>query len=311
MSILSISILIVGVVVAIYTLESHKDTDNENFDDDVQIEERSSVRLVQTTDLKGIYHRSYFYSACLNYERYQGLGYAYCMLPVLKKLYKKEEDLKEAVSRNTEFFNTHLWMVDLILGITTALEEERAQGNDMITNETISATKAALMGPTAGFGDSFFKGVVVTISGAFAASLAIDGNPIAPFVFIIPCLIVMIVTRYYGVMLGYKYGTQLIVKMRKSNIIDKFVSASTIVGMVVTAGLITNYVKLNLAVTLNFAGKEIILNDLVNSIIPKFLPYAITLLFYFIIKKNPKNGLYITLFLSFVIGILGKLIGIL
>ncbi|MPN31078.1 hypothetical protein SDC9_178552 [bioreactor metagenome] len=118
-------------------------------------------------------------------------------------------------------------------------------------------------------------------------------------------------TRYYGVILGYKYGTQLIVKMRRSNIIDKFVSASTIVGMVVTAGLITNYVKFNLAVTLNFAGKEIILNDLVNSIIPKFFPYAITLLFYFIIKKNPKNGLYITLLLSFVIGILGKLVGIL
>jgi len=180
-----------------------------------------------------------------------------------------------------------------------------------IEAQSISATKAALMGPTAGFGDSFFKGVVVTITGAFAAALAIEGNPIAPLVFIIPNLIVCILVRYYGTMMGYKFGTKFILKMKNSNIIQKFVEGSTIVGMMVTAGLITNYVKVNLSPVFKFAEKEIVLNDVINSVIPKLLPYCTVFLFYYIIKKYPKNGLYITLALSFAMGIFGVLLNIL
>ena len=167
------------------------------------------------------------------------------------------------------------------------------------------------MGPTAGFGDSFFKGVVVTITGAFAASLAIDGNPLAPIVFIIPNILVMLFVRLYGFKYGYKYGTKLIIQMQKSNIIQKFVSGSTIVGMMVTAGLITNYVKITLTTTLNLSGAEIVLNDLIDSVLPKLLPYLIVFFFYWIMKKNEKHGIYITLLLSFVIGIGGVALGIL
>ena len=161
------------------------------------------------------------------------------------------------------------------------------------------------MGPTAGFGDSFFKGVVVTITGAFAAGLAIDGNPIAPVVFIIPNLVVCFLVRYYGTKLGYEYGTKLIVKMRKTNIIQKFVDGSTIVGMMVTAGLITNYVKVNLATVFNMSGKELVLNDLINSVLPKVLPYSVVFIYYYILKKNARYGIYITLICSFALGIAG------
>lgn len=305
MNIISIAIFSVGVAVAVYTLSKKEESD----DTYEEIHEDDSKRILTKQDLKSIYRRSYFTGACLNYERYLGLGYCYAILPALKKLYKGE-DLKEATIRNTEFYNSHPFMHNVVMGVTVALEEQKALGAP-IEAQSISATKAALMGPTAGFGDSFFKGVVVTITGAFAAALAIEGNPIAPLVFIIPNLVVCILVRYYGTMMGYKFGTKFILKMKNSNIIQKFVEGSTIVGMMVTAGLITNYVKVNLSPVFNFAEKEIVLNDVINSVIPKLLPYCTVFLFYYIIKKYPKNGLYITLALSFAIGIFGVLLKIL
>lgn len=308
LSILAIAILSIAVVFAIYIL-GKKDDETEVED---EVEEKSQVpqnSILTKKDLNRINLRSYFLSACLNYERYQGLGYCYTILPALKKLYKGD-DLKEAVIRNTEFYNSHLWVNNIVVGVSVALEEQRALG-EPITGQVISATKAGLMGPLAGLGDSFFKGVVVTITGAFAASLAIDGNPIAPFVFIIPNLIICILTKYYGTMYGYKFGTKVIMKLKKSNVIQKLIDSSTIVGLMVAAGLVTNYVKISLTKVLNFGGKEIILDDLVNSLLPKLLPYAMVFLYYYIIKKFPKKGLYITLILTFVIGILGAFFNIL
>ena len=306
MNIISIAILSVAVAMAIYTLGNN--TEDEE-DEEMDAVEDNQVRILTKKDLKSIYHRSYFTGACLNYERYLGLGYCFAILPALKKLYKGD-DLQEAVARNTEFYNTHPYMHNIIMGVSIALEEQRSLGAP-IEPQSISATKAALMGPTAGFGDSFFKGVIVTITGAFAAALAIEGNPIAPIVFIVPNIIVFVLVRYYGTTMGYKFGTTFILKMKSNNIIQKFVDGSTIVGLMVTAGLITNYVKLKLATVFNFGGKEIILNDLIDSVIPKLLPYCIVFFFYYIIKKYPKNGLYITLALSFAIGILGVLFKIL
>lgn len=308
LSILAIALLSVAVVMAIYIL-GKKDDETEVEDN---IEEKSQTpqnSILTKKDLNRINLRSYLLAACLNYERYQGLGYCYTILPALKKLYKGD-DLKEAVIRNTEFYNSHLWVNNIVLGVSIALEEQRSLGQP-ISGQVISATKAGLMGPLAGLGDSFFKGVVVTITGAFAASLAIDGNPIAPFVFIIPNLIICILTKYYGTMYGYKFGTNVIMKLKKSNVIQKLIDSSTIVGLMVAAGLVTNYVKISLTTVLNFGGKEIILDDLVNSLLPKLLPYAMVFLYYYIIKKFPKKGLYITLILTFAIGILGAFFNIL
>lgn len=306
MNILSIAILAIAVVVSIYTLNKKPNGTVEDATSAPNTQQTSSS--FTANDFKGMNLRSFLIGGNLNYERYLGLGFAYAMLPILKKLYKGE-DLQEAVTRHTEFYNTHPWMHNLILGMTMALEEQRSLGGG-VTTDAITATKAALMGPTAGFGDSFFKGVVVTLTGAFAASLALDGNWIAPIVFIVPNLIILILIRWYGLVYGYRYGTSLITKLKESNVLDTFVKGSTVIGMIVTAGLITNYVKVPLNVIFTSGGTKLVLNDLINSILPKFLPYALTFIYYLIIIKSPKRGLYICILLSFLIGILGKLAGI-
>jgi PTS system mannose-specific IID component len=94
-------------------------------------------------------------------------------LPALKKLYPNNQDLKESVVRHNEFFNCHPYTSNAIIGVTLALEEQRAQGNP-ITSDTISSTKAALMGPLSGIGDSVFKATFMTIFAAIGAGLALD-----------------------------------------------------------------------------------------------------------------------------------------
>ena len=309
MNILSIALLGVGVAVSIYVLNKKDETsDSYLIDDNKEVGEKS--RIVTKDDLKRVNLRSYLVGGNLNYERYLGLGFNYAIMPVLKRVYTDEEDLKEAVTRHMEFYNTHPWMHNIILGIVAAMEEERALGGN-VTVESISATKAALMGPTAGFGDSFFKGVIVTIAGGIAASLAIEGNMIAPIVFIVPCIVVMVLVRNLGTSLGYEYGSKILLQLRKGGALEKFIRGSSVVGMLVTAGLITNYVKFNLKTVFVINGSELVLNNLINGILPQALPYLITFFYYWIINKNPKNGMYITLLLSFIIGIIGNLIGIL
>ena len=48
--------------------------------------------------------------------------------PSYQKLYTKKEDQAAALERHMEFFNTHPYVAAPIIGVTLALEEERANG---------------------------------------------------------------------------------------------------------------------------------------------------------------------------------------
>ena len=50
------------------------------------------------------------------------------MIPAIKKLYKTKEERAAALKRHLEFFNTHPYVASPIIGVTLALEEERANG---------------------------------------------------------------------------------------------------------------------------------------------------------------------------------------
>ena len=72
--------------------------------------------------------RSQFLQGSWNYERMQNVGWAYALIPAIKKLYTTKEDRVAALKRHLEFFNTHPYVASPIIGVTLALEEERANG---------------------------------------------------------------------------------------------------------------------------------------------------------------------------------------
>ena len=72
-------------------------------------------------DRQKVWWRSTFLQGSWNYERMQNLGWAYSLIPAIKKLYKKEEDRSAALERHLEFFNTHPYVAAPIIGVTLSL----------------------------------------------------------------------------------------------------------------------------------------------------------------------------------------------
>ena len=119
--------------------------------------------------------RSQFLQGSWNYERMQNGGWAFSLIPALKKLYPNPEDSKAALKRHLEFFNTHPYIASPILGVTLALEEDRANGAQ-IDDATIQGVKVGMMGPLAGIGDPVFWFTIRPILGAIAKPMKKNGH---------------------------------------------------------------------------------------------------------------------------------------
>ena len=105
-------------------------------------------------DRISVWLRSTFLQGSWNYERMQNGGWAFAMIPAIKRLYKTKEERSAALKRHLEFFNTHPYVASPILGVTLALEEERSNGTE-VDDITIQGVKVGMMGPLAGIGDTF------------------------------------------------------------------------------------------------------------------------------------------------------------
>ena len=152
-------------------------------------------------DLKRLFWRSNGVQSAFNFERMQGLGFCWGMLPVIDKLYKNKEDRVAAYKRHSGYFNTHPWMGGIIYGIVAAMEERKANGEE-VDEDNIQAVKGALMGPLAGMGDSIFFSTFRPIVAGICASLALSGVSIAPLLFLIIINLVHFGVQWWGVRRG-------------------------------------------------------------------------------------------------------------
>jgi len=165
-----------------------------------------------------------------------------------------------------------------------------------------------LMGPLSGIGDSLFKATFMTIFAALGAGLALQGNAFGPILFLVPNVLLNVFSRWYFIKDGYKQGLKLVSMFHESSLIDRFVQGATIVGLMVTGALIVSFVSVPVALTFTSAGKQIVVQGLLDKIFPGLLAALITFIFYRILTKNSRGGIYVCLILSFAIGILGKLL---
>ena len=130
---------------------------------------------------------------------------SYTHLDVYKR---QKEDQAAALERHMEFFNTHPYVAAPIIGVTLALEEERANGA-AIDDAAIQGVKIGMMGPLAGIGDPVFWFTVRPILGALGASLAASGNILGPLIFFIAWNAIRMAFLWYTQELGYKAGSEI------------------------------------------------------------------------------------------------------
>lgn len=309
LNVLAVSMLGLAIAVGIAAIGKNNSSEKATGTTATSAASANEPTLLTRKDLWKMFWRSLFTMSSINYERYESLGFDYAMVPVLRRLYTDKDEYISALKRHNEFFNCHPYTTNIVLGVSAALEEQKALGKP-ITDSTITSTKTALMGPLSGIGDSVFKATFMTIFAAIGAGLAMNGNWLGPIVFIVPNVALNLASRYIGVFWGYKFGVKLIARMKNSDLIQKFVQGATIVGMMVTGAMVVNFVVIKLTAKWVSAGKTIALQSLLDQIFPSLLPLVITLLFYWGLTKN-KKAIYWLMLACFVIGLGGKLLGIL
>ena len=230
---------------------------------------------VTKKDLKKTADR-YNFMACniFNYESQMGPAVAWAMAPVLRKIYKKDEEYKEALNNHFNYFNSTTVMSSMILGATLAIEEK----DGIEAKETVQSLKTSLMGPFAGVGDTLVWVLWPTIMGSISGYMAQQGNPLGAIIWFIANIIFWFVKRKMFEV-GYTSGTKLITNLGKSR--TAFTEAASIMGLSVVGALIASSVKMTTA--LNFKVGEVSLalqTDILDKIMPSLLPVLLTALVY-------------------------------
>ena len=189
--------------------------------------------------------RSTFLQGSWNYERMQNLGWAFSLIPAIKKLYTTKEDRAAALTRHMEFFNTHPYVASPIIGVTLALEEERANGAP-IDDVAIQGVKVGMMGPLAGIGDPVFWFTVRPILGAIGASLALSGNILGPILFFVLWNVIRWAFIWYTQEFGYKAGSSITSDL-SGGLLQDITKGASILGMFILAVLVEHWVSIKFA----------------------------------------------------------------
>lgn len=302
------------------------------------------IKLTKSDRLH-VWWRSQFLQASWNYERMQNVGWAYSLIPALKKLYTTKEDRADALKRHLEFFNTHPYLAAPILGVELSLEEKRANGAE-IDNAAIQGVKIGMMGPLAGVGDPIFWGTIRPVLGAFAASLALNGNWMGPIFFFIAWNIIRMAFLWYTQELGFRQGENITQDL-SGGFMQKLTTGASILGMFIMGVLVPRWTTMKFPMQISSVavakdgqvdfskvtgGKATVdsirdvvgqiqggasvtthkvttLQNTLDSLLPGLMPLLLTLFCIWLLKK--KVSPIVIIFGLFAVGILGYWAGIL
>ncbi|MBM6763489.1 PTS system mannose/fructose/sorbose family transporter subunit IID [Ligilactobacillus agilis] len=286
--------------------------------------------------------RSQFLQGSWNYERMQNGGWCYSMIPAIKKLYPNKEDRVAALKRHLEFFNTHPYVASPVVGVTLALEEERANGAE-IDDVAISGVKVGMMGPLAGVGDPVFWFTVRPILGALGASLALGGSILGPILFFVLWNLIRMGFIWYTQEFGYRVGTKITDDL-SGGLLQKVTRGASMLGMFIIGALVERWVSIKFtpvvsriqqqkgayidwdhlpkgaagikeAITQYSSGlsldkyKVTTLQDNLDQLIPGLAALLLTLLCMWLLKK--KVSPIVIILALFVVGVVGHVIGLL
>ena len=246
--------------------------------------------------------RSLFLQGSFNYERMQAAGWLYGILPGLEEIHTDKEDLSASMEHNLEFFNTHPFLVTFVMGIVLSLEQQKAD------IPTIRAVRVSAMGPLGGIGDAIFWFTLVPITAGITANMAMDGSFAAPIIFLVVFNAVQFAIRFKLMTWSYELGTAAI-DVLTSNA-KEFTRAASILGVLVVGALTSAYGATSTPIVLANGDSPIVIQNILDGILPQLLPLALTLLVYWLVSKKNWTPVKCILLLL-VIGLVGAAFGLL
>jgi mannose/fructose/N-acetylgalactosamine-specific phosphotransferase system component IID len=251
---------------------------------------------VTPADIRRIFWRGFALQSAFSFDRMQALGFTWALIPFLKRAYQGQaQRYAEALKRHLVFFNTHPWLHGSILAITADMEARRAAGED-IEPQAIQGMKSGLMGPLAGIGDSMFHGTARPLMGGVCASLALTGNPIAPFLFIAVLGVLHVYVYWTTLDSAYRFGERAL-GLFSSSTLRRVMESAAMVGLMTVGALTAAWIAVSTPLTYTVGKTSVSIQTMLDGIMPKLLPLALVLLVLWMVRRRVKTT---TLMLSLI-----------
>lgn len=149
--------------------------------------------------------RAMFLQATWNYERQQGVGFAWALKPALDRLVPDEAERARRLALHTAYFNTQPSFASMALGAVAAIEERRAAG-EPVDDAATARIKHALGSSLAALGDRLFWFTLRPFAATLGVLVALVVGPWGAAVMWVCYNTVHLGVRTLGVGWGYRGG---------------------------------------------------------------------------------------------------------
>lgn len=164
------------------------------------------MKTIGPLPLASAFARSFLIQGSWNFRTMLGGGFAFAMLPVLRRVYRDDaEGYQAALQRHAEHFNAHPYLVGIALGAACRMELE---GKD---SEEIARFKRAVRGPLGSLGDAlvWVGWRPVTVLAALVLALAGVSPLLTVAFFLLMYNAGHLVLRAWSFWVGLEQGSQV------------------------------------------------------------------------------------------------------
>ena len=256
-------------------------------------ENTTAIQVSPNKRYSQYFWRSWAIQDSWNYERQMNMGFLYGIAPTIDRLYPDQNDpaqvekRKEAYRRHMAFYNCTPQTSAFVLGLASSMEEEYARDPENFDPETINAVKTSLMGPLSGIGDSFFQGTIRTIAFGLGTALATQGSMLGPVLAMVISAAFSIPITWYAGKFGYEMGNSFLDRLQ-SGTMEKIMYACGIVGLMAIGGMVATLIGITTPLT--FSEGTVVLQDILDGIVPMILNLAAVMGMYWLVKHNVKTS---------------------
>ena len=256
--------------------------------------ETTTTDVSLTKKIWQFFWRSWAIQDSWNYERQMNMGFLYGMVPTLDRCYPNEDDpkqlkaKKEAYRRHMAFYNCTPQTSAFVLGLSASMEEQYAKDPSSLNPDSINAIKTSLMGPLSGIGDSFFQGTIRVIAFGLGVQLAQQGSIMGPILAMLISIVPSVLITWFAAKIGYQGGHEYLGKLQGGNTMDKLMYVCGIVGLMSVGAMIATLIGATTPAT--FSEGTVVVQDILDSIMPNMIPLALTGIMYALIKKGVNTG---------------------
>jgi|GEM_PF-871827 len=167
-----------------------------------------------------------------NAETGDSVGWCWALTPALKKIHENDEDLSLSMGHNLEFVDAGYFMNTFAMGVTLALEVQKA---DLTVIRSARTAAASL---SKGIGRGIFVYLLIPVLALAFNTVLMNGSWAFAAVFALIVFVLSLIARFALIRVGYRYGTRAVEKLSAQS--DRLIKACRYMGLFMVGALIVS-----------------------------------------------------------------------